>query len=1511
MAPGDTKYRPEIDFIHTQLGLFNDSNLGKEISVNKLLEHLGDSSCRSVVLVGPPGSGKTVALRRLAEDVFAVNTLFKDARPDSRLLSATLNKSKCRFKFVHYFNLRDLLVSYSITPEEAVDPCFLLFGQFAPGLKNIEVREGYIWTQNHQSECIFFLDGLDEVPWNLERNYNKMSYTDKSSTATFMYNFLSGNLFPNATLVISSREYGIASLPLELRPQMVIALAGLDQEDIKKMFVAVLGETGEESWNKLTVQSPSLVQFSSVPLFLILNAIVHKLNPENPPHTLTDVMIQIIHLFNQSRHVRYTRHQDIRNLMEMSFKGTKAKRVIFTDNDLKKVGLRPDDVRDLMVYVPGNGITQPLMRGDHLMHFSHQIFQEILACLYIANMDLDIFQSFVTTEIHGDHWAVVLKFLCGIILNENTATKFIKELIDVSSLASKKEILRHKIESLFNHATRFQQIVELYNTLNESKDIEFIQALVKNITFEREIFTEYGMHAVSSVMRHCNYLQIIRLIDCSLNENVLEVMRRNLCSSNLKVERFDVSRNQLNEQSCTILGSSLQKCSVKELIMQNCNLTDKKLEALSGFESLKTFDIGHNDLSKVSMKSLKNFILENNVETLITDTRHLRQECLDDLKQTTKVVETGVMQKKNHNILPGPEKEKYTKLLQIGSSKSERMKIFTEMHAVGEALSDTIASSVQAIDMSNVTLTYNDIPALGFIISHSTTLSMVNFSNCRLPPNSIARLGFSIKSNVVIHELNIEKNYNLNVEDFIAGVKLCIREGRECNFICDVAQLTKKDKKVFKAVVLQYTETSPSQSARSRRVLAMESRLQIPQVPVRRYKKHTGKSYSIRHQRKAVEDKSQTAPYSTSQLQPSKTDQTTTDPRIVAHTENTDKREEEPLETFSDATVSTNRYSTQPKRTKKNVTKYKPKTVAESVKYRKMQRYQSILSTLEEEISETLFHSKLDKSVKIAALASDRTRFHVLANKTTKSAGLRRHVENTHSMVSSMRKSSKKDSGIKSFSYFSSAASKKSIHRKYSGLGTRISEDKSRRTEHSLQDNVDTDSAHGSFGSSENFDILRKNNDHDPKVVGHQSFEMTCKYGLGVVESKTEQIVRWLNKKQSQKFELPPEEDFVKGSEQGHIDLLEMKLDNALRRPEVVYATIGEKGGEVRISSFKIYFPRGAVKEETEFFFKSCSFPDEQQSEGFFPITPVLTCRLINEPHRLKDDTILPFTFHKSVKITMRTFCSPKCVNVPVIVSVFHTNEKGKGGRQVRSHETILGRLGVIDIEVKDFCKFEPSIPNEQLKNIKFSLKNNISFENTERVISYFWKEEKNITANDLGSSGSPIATGFPLPVEIIISQDSTIKLSMNCKYPNETEVEPLDRSFKFAEDLLIQKYHMVFFELKKLTHKSCKLKIDYTIRAIDSYQKSRTRGPLPIFVEWPIKQNESTGATGISVSGADCKIIQRGNISAIAAGTGQRIAAAGQDAPQPNFQCSTLTIYLVVTAIIAIFLSLLFQTMK
>ncbi|XP_077969743.1 uncharacterized protein LOC120341408 isoform X2 [Styela clava] len=1533
MAPKVTEYKIETEFT------VKKSDIGEPISLDVLVGHLSNKEYRYIAILGQAGSGKSTIMKRLARILLVANKLVKQVQISEGLRIRLFGNTGRPFKFIHHLNIKDIPFLRGNKAEEAISPCELLFGKIAFGLATQDVGEGYEWLQENQSMCILFLDGLDQATWNLLGKYNKMKYTDKSSTATIMWNLITGNLFPRLTIVISSREHRIAFLPLELRPQFITALAGFTRDDIKRLFIAVVGYDGEKVWKKLTRQSPALIPLSSVPLFLIFNAIVCKFNPEKLPGTMTEVMLRILHIFMRSDHTHERKRIEeiLPNLMGMSFEGTKKKRVIFTTKDLTKFQLQSDEVRDIIIKVPGkNMFNQHLMEGDHLMFFSHQVLQEVLSALYISNMDSTTFRTFIETEFRDDHWAVVRHLLGGIILNPDIESNLITNFSPDARQDEKKKILREFLVSQPHEGMESYQKLELYGTLYEANDTDLIQSCIREIYFELESLTTAGMHVMSSNIRRCNHLTRVCLINCNLNAELVHILKSNLEGSCLKVKRFDVSRNQLNEQSCAILGSSLQKCSVEELVMQNCNLTEKKIEALSGFDTLKIFDIGHNDLSKVSMKSLKNFILENNVETLITDTEHLPQEYFDDLKRTTKVVDTDGIRKMNLNTLPGPEKEKYTKLLQSCSSKSERMKIFTEMHAVGVALSDTIASCVTAIDMSNITLTYDDLPTLGFIINHSTTLSMVNLRNCQLPPDSIAQLGNSIKSNVVINELNIEKNYNLNLEDFIAGVKLCSREGRECNFICDVAQLTKKDKKDFKAVVSKYTETSSPQSAKSRRVLAMESRLQMPQVPVRRYKKHTGKSYSIGQQRKA--DKLKKEPSERSSLQspkidqknteqrvgvetentkkleketlekssPSKTHQKTTEPRVSVETGNTDKQEE-PLERSSNATNSTNENSTQ-SRTMKKVAKYKPKTVAESVKYRKMQRFQSILETLEE-TSETTFHSKLKKRVKIAALASDRTRFQVLATKTTKSAGLRRHMKDTHSTILSTMRSTNKDSGIKSFSHFGSAVSIKSIQREFSGL--KMKADRSKRSEHSIQDNVDTDSAHGSFGSSENLDVLKEINDHNPKRVWwEQSFEMTCKYGLGVVENKTEKIKRWLNNLESCKTELTIEdEDITKLSGHGHMDLFEMKLDNALRKPEVVYATIGEEGGEVRISSFKIYFPPGAVKEEKEFFFKSCSIPDEQPPKDFSLITPVLTCGLINKSNRVAGVTILPITFAKPVKITMRTFCSPKGVDVPVTVTVFHANENDKGVRQVSSQQAILGRWGVIEIDVKDFCIFWTLFSNKQLNNVKFSLNNNVSFENTKKVTSFFWKDEKNITVKDLSNSGSPVVTGFLLPEEMIISQDSTIQLSMKCKFPDGTEIEPMNRSFTVTEDWLLKRHHSEYFDLMKLALQPCNLKIDYTLKAIDQNNKSKTRGPLPIIVEWPIKQQNESSSTeviGVNVSAPDCTIIQKGAMYTTAASVETKDTKTGLDDRQTNVPSNNLFLHFIITIMIIIIMQLL-----
>nr|XP_039262564.1 uncharacterized protein LOC120338713 isoform X1 [Styela clava] len=192
MAPDVTEYRKEKEFAVTEA----NENIVEVISPNELVQQLCEEGCRCVGLVGQAGGGKTTMMKRTARGVLVANELDNESKAKLGLFARLFKKQKNGFKFVHHLNFRDLLVSYGLTPEEALTPCTLLFGNFAPNLSGQTLRAGYEWLQKHQSEAIFFIDGLDQAIWNLEGNYNKMTYTDRSSTATIMFNILSGNLFP-------------------------------------------------------------------------------------------------------------------------------------------------------------------------------------------------------------------------------------------------------------------------------------------------------------------------------------------------------------------------------------------------------------------------------------------------------------------------------------------------------------------------------------------------------------------------------------------------------------------------------------------------------------------------------------------------------------------------------------------------------------------------------------------------------------------------------------------------------------------------------------------------------------------------------------------------------------------------------------------------------------------------------------------------------------------------------------------------------------------------------------------------------------------------------------------------------------------------------------------------------------------------------------------------------------------------------------------------------------------
>nr|XP_039258510.1 uncharacterized protein LOC120335076 [Styela clava] len=579
MAPKVTEYILETGFTVRA----TDKKVGEIISLDVLVEHLSNKEYRYIAILGQAGSGKSTIMKRLARSLLVANKLVEQAQISEGSMVWLFGNTGRRFKFIHHLNIKDILFLPGNRAEEAISPCELLFGKLAFGLATQDVGEGYEWLQENQSMCILFLDGLDQATWNLLGKYNKMKYTDKSSTATIMWNLITGNLFPRMTIVISSREHRIAPLPLELRPQFITALAGFTQDVIKRLFIAVVGDDGGKAWEKLTRQSPALIPLSSVPLFLIFNAIVCKFNPEKLPSTMTEVMLRILHIFMRSDHTHERKRIEeiLPNLMGMSFEGTKKKRVIFTTKDLTKFQLQSNEVCDIIIKVPGkNMFNQHLMEGDHLMFFSHQVLQEVLTALYISNMDSTTFRTFIETEFRDDHWAVVRHLLGGIILNPDIESSLVTNFSPDARQDEKKKILREFLASQSRKGMASYQKLELYGTLYEANDTDLIQSCIREIDFRGESFTTAGMHVMSSDIRRCNHLTLVCLADCNLNAELVHILKSNLEGSCLKLDKLDVSENKdLGTAGWAEVGLVVTQCQVKVFKAKYCNQTAEGMKA--------------------------------------------------------------------------------------------------------------------------------------------------------------------------------------------------------------------------------------------------------------------------------------------------------------------------------------------------------------------------------------------------------------------------------------------------------------------------------------------------------------------------------------------------------------------------------------------------------------------------------------------------------------------------------------------------------------------------------------------------------------------------------------------------------------------------------------------------------------------------------------------------------------------------------------------------------------------
>lgn len=170
---------------------------------------VGEEKLNALAIVGPPRSGKTTLLRRLARAIMDKRTEYREnENPTER---------NFRYELVCYIDVKDIEL------KESTDLADLLFGNLIEDKTCLEY--GYLWFLENQSKVIIAFDGLDDAKWHFDRRCKrKVSPRDKANTATLMYNLLSRQLLPRTQIVVTSEKPAIAALPPEARPQYTVTL---------------------------------------------------------------------------------------------------------------------------------------------------------------------------------------------------------------------------------------------------------------------------------------------------------------------------------------------------------------------------------------------------------------------------------------------------------------------------------------------------------------------------------------------------------------------------------------------------------------------------------------------------------------------------------------------------------------------------------------------------------------------------------------------------------------------------------------------------------------------------------------------------------------------------------------------------------------------------------------------------------------------------------------------------------------------------------------------------------------------------------------------------------------------------------------------------------------------------------------------------------------------------------------------------------------------------------------
>ncbi|XP_077969586.1 NACHT, LRR and PYD domains-containing protein 4C-like isoform X2 [Styela clava] len=754
-------YVPESSKFQKKMEKERKRGIRKKTQLDELFNNFKQGH---ICFVGPAGSGKSTLMKASSRNAM-----------HGKYFQGTI-------KMVQYIQCKQFMNNSKVTAGE------LIFNN----LPKEERGQAIDYAKTHPEEVLFMLDSLDTLQYTVDGVYEIISLDELAYPEVIVWNFLTGKLFPGCRISSSSREHSIRNYWGEVRPDKVIALAGLAKESITEIISGYEGdEEAEKIMEFLKIKAPLHLLLCTTPVMLVYTLIALKFEPNFKPTTMTGIMTVVMQSILRSPHTHQENIMEVLGkLKELSYIGTVDCRVLFTENDFHQVDLKPEEATDLAILAPG-GIYRKLFQGIHLLYFQHQSLQEMLTSFYILGLDLKSFDQFVDTDLHTDHFVLIRKMMCGLLLNPTVYEAARVLLEDIKDLKEKRDILKKSLQSQLGKPRKVSlssksDLLELLTALNEAKDgmSDLVKSSLDEIHMSQLPLSKSDFHVIGSVASYCTSLSM-DFAYCDLKSASLQTLASELKGSNVKIKDLQLEGNEnMGVEGLSSVGQILSNQSCVELLdLESCNLSSDQLQAFkSSFGNnteIRHLQLNGNENMGVEGLSSVGQILSNQscVGGLSLHNCNLSSDQLQAFKSSL-----GNNTEIRNLQLDGNENMGVEGLSSVGQ-------ILSNQSCVERLLLDNCnlsSDQLQAFKLSlginteikrlwlggNTSMGVEGLSSVGQVLSNQSCVEHLDLNRCKLSSDQLQAFKFSLGNNTEIEHLDLQEERIANHEDIVAIANL-------------------------------------------------------------------------------------------------------------------------------------------------------------------------------------------------------------------------------------------------------------------------------------------------------------------------------------------------------------------------------------------------------------------------------------------------------------------------------------------------------------------------------------------------------------------------------------------------------------------------------------------------------------------------------------------------------------------------------------------------------------------